>query len=367
MMIPEIELLKIGWLLILSGLTMFMLLRFYLIRWWRAQGLNKKSESGYKVKVILPCKGVEINLEKNIEAIQNQTYKNYSLVGVVDSKEDTAYNILIERGVEIILSDHSYRGSGKVKAVTTAIVEDKGSDVIVIVDSDTTVNREWLENLISPLDDKNVGVTSTYPLYEPISKGNLWDYIKKVWGYLGINMMEFRLTRFVWGGSAAFKKEMLQGEGLAEFSSSISDDATLTKICKEKKLRIAYSKSATPMVYVNETRKTFFEWANRQMAISVSFSRKGFYAGIAIYGMMILYLVSLIPLSILFWNMFIVGYFPLLLLILFNYSRERSNFAKIAASTVLLPFVYLYNLLMGKRAKEINWRGSRYRVGNGKI
>ncbi len=363
-MLTNLEIIEILWSITLSGLIVFMAMRFYLASWWKKQRGRSKIFQDMKVKVIVPCKGVDLNMEHNIKCMKEQNYENFHLVAVVDSFEDDACKILKANNIDFVLAKESFKGSGKVRAISTAIEDDKESNIFVIVDSDTTVNSDWLGNLIAPLKDKSVGVVSTYPIYEPIHKIGFWDYIKKIWGYVGINMMEFRITRFVWGGSVAFRREFLGPQDFIEFSRSISDDAVLTKICKEKSLRIAYSKEATPLVYTDETRESFMEWSNRQIAISISYSKTVFYAALVIYGLTILYLIALIPLSIFVGNFFLLGYIPLILLISFNMHREGNHSIKIAIATVFIPFIYLYNIFHSRTNKEINWRGNIYKLND---
>ena len=38
---------------------------------------------------------------------------------------------------------------------------------------------DWLRYLVNPLMDKAIGVTTTYPIYEPIENSNIWSKIKK--------------------------------------------------------------------------------------------------------------------------------------------------------------------------------------------
>lgn len=366
-MIGNLEIIKIFWILILTGLIAFTLMRFYLLRWWKCQPKIENHNQELKVKVIVPCKGADVELSKNLASLKNQSYKNFSIVAVVDSENDQACYFIRENKLNMLLSRQQGKGSGKVKAISTAIAEDRDSDIFVLVDSDTRVNSHWLENLIYPLSDQTVGIVSTYPIYESVGKPGIWDYIKKVWGYVGINMMEFRPTRFAWGGSIAFRKNFLNSQDFQEFSSSISDDSTLTKLCKEKSLKIAYAKDSTPVIYSKESRKTFMEWSNRQIAITLSYSKSAFYAALIIYGLTIFYLGILIPLSLLVWNMFLLGYIPFILLIILNMQREKNRSLRIAVATFLIPFIFIVNMIHGRKNSQINWRGSTYHLDQDKI
>jgi len=81
--------------------------------------------------------------------------------------------------------------------------------------------------------------------------------------------MESNITRFAWGGSLAFRSDLLEDEDLKEFSSSISDDISLLNICRRKGLKVAYVKDARVLIHSNDNFKIFLEWSNRQTALSV--------------------------------------------------------------------------------------------------
>ncbi|MCL4404859.1 glycosyltransferase family 2 protein, partial [Candidatus Marsarchaeota archaeon] len=47
-----------------------------------------------KVLVMLPCKGADLTLDSNIKSLKNQDYKNFTMVAIVDSKDDEAVKSL---------------------------------------------------------------------------------------------------------------------------------------------------------------------------------------------------------------------------------------------------------------------------------
>ncbi len=358
------EWIKLLWLLFISILLIFSFLRLYLTRWWERRDENIDNKFNPDVKVIIPCKGLDIDIENNIKSVLNQKYSKFKVIGVVDEETDPAYKILKNLGVNILITDNRFKGSGKVRAISTALSKIEMDNIVVLVDSDTSVGENWLSYLINPLRDENVGAVSTYPYYVPVEQNNFWGYVKKIWGYLGINMMEFKPARFVWGGSVAFRRSLLDGDNFRKFSESVSDDATITYVCKEKGLSIAYSRMATPIVKVRETRGTFMEWSNRQMAISLSYAKYAFVTGILMYGIIISYVLILIPLSIFVWNLFALGYVPYLFAFYVNVKRDRSHIWKTLIITLIMPFIFMENFLRGRNMAHIEWRGVKYSLKN---
>ncbi len=355
-------LIKIVWIITLFVILLLSILRFILISWWEKREEYFYSEYNPAVVLIIPCKGIDLYMEKNLKSVKSQNYDKLSIIAVVDSENDSAVDILKKLKINYIISDQRYKGSGKVRAISTAIQKFPDKEVYVMADSDTVLPTDWLRYLVNPLMDKAIGVTTTYPIYEPIENSNIWSKIKKVWGFLGINMMEFSPSRFAWGGSMAIRNDLLDEKSFNYFSSSVSDDAAITKICKDKKLSIYYSKKATPVIHVDETRDSFIEWATRQMAISISHSKHAFTSGIIVYFSIIVYLIVLIPLSMLEWNYFLLGYIPFIFPMIINARRTKNHKLIIFLISFIMPVIFLYNLISGNRKTHIEWRGNRYHL-----
>ena len=144
------------------------------------------------------------------------------------------------------------------------------------------------------------------------------------------------------------------------FKYSISDDITLTKISESKGLEIAYVKKSQPIVKTKDDFKTFMEWANRQTALSITGNRKNLYTGIIFYLSESVLILSGISFAILISPIFLLLliHYTKSLIITWKRSRQKGGYIIIAA--LMVPFIYLYNLLHANRMKSIIWRGSVY-------
>ncbi|MCL4345697.1 MAG: glycosyltransferase family 2 protein [Candidatus Thermoplasmatota archaeon] len=351
---------EVLWFIFIFIIILLSILRLYLIRWWNKHEEIIDPEFNPKVHVVIPCKGIDINMEDNLKSVLKQKYTNFDVTAVVDSEDDPSVHLIRSLKIGIVITDPGYTGSGKVKAISTAIRDIPPEDVIVLVDSDTMVSDQWLSYLINPLRNDKMGAVSTYPFYIPDDSNNFWGLVKKIWGYLGINMMEFKPARFVWGGSVAFRRSLLDEKDFRRFTEAVSDDATLTSICMEKKLDLEYSKKATPTVFVRESKESFMEWSNRQMAISLSYKKSAFHVGILMYGLIIAYILTLIPLSLFVWWPFALGYIPYLFSISVNVNRDRKHISRTVLITLIMPFIFILNMINGNRMSHIEWRGQRY-------
>lgn len=324
----------------------------------RGQNHIKGKAFNPRVLVIMPCKGHDIELKRNLEAAASQDYENYKLITVVDSNNDSALKSIRAANAESILSNSKCANcSGKVRAISTALSRFRDYDAYVILDSDALVGKDWLTDVITPLADRRIGISTSFPLFRPI--GGFWSWVKFVWGFVGISLMESESTRFGWGGTLAFRKDLLSKDDMKYFSESVSDDIALTKIAKRKGLKLAYEPDAAPIIDSDDNLAKFSEWANRQTALSIRGDPKLFYYGVVFYSASILVLLSSIILSIMVSPVFLLLLLPLLAGALKTY--KRSGGSLIAACIFpLINFLYLANLLKAKGMRAIEWRGRRY-------
>lgn len=314
-----------------------------------------------KTLVMIPCRGVDYSLKENLASIVDQDYPNFDVIAIVDEEADPSVKVLRELSIPYLISSIECTAcSGKTRALSTAIEQKPGYDAYVICDSDITVRKDWLRRIVAPLGNQEVGLSTTFPYFNPV--GGFWSKIKSVWGIVGQSLMESRLTRFGWGGSLAFRKDLLDPESFRKFSDSVSDDTALSSICKSKGLRISYSRLAQPIINSPDDFGTFFEWANRQTALSISATKRVYHFGLIIYLSSILVLVSAIALTAFDSPIFAVLFAPTLLSIFNNARRSSKVTLLLVLITPFLPFLFLTNLLIANSMDNISWRGRTYEL-----
>ncbi len=341
--------------------TFLVFLGFLLISVSRHRDTVYVENRDLSVLVILPCKGIDHRMEENLKSLRSQNYANYSVVAVVDDMEDESVEYLKKQGIEIEISRAECRGcSGKVRAIATVFEKKPEYDAYVVVDSDTTVGKKWLPTLVAPLSDPRVGVSTTFPVFVP--DGGVWSVVKSVWGMVGSGMMESRLTRFVWGGSMAFRSSLIDASALKEFKTMVSDDVAIMNIAKKRGMEIAYVKGAAPLIYSPDDFSTFFEWANRQTALSVTGSPRVLIYGLAYYSLQIFLFVSSILLSVFLFPPLIVFLGPFVITAIKNVRKSVKKKGSIFVVSFIIPFFYFVNLVIAGRMSNIKWRGNVYRL-----
>jgi len=311
------------------------------------------------VLVILPCKGKDVTLYENIASLLKQDYPNYRVLAVIDSLSDPAMQAIRDQKIDYIVSRTECQNcSGKVRAIASAIEKFPDVAVYVVADSDVTFPKQWLTNLVRPLGSPKIGVSTTFPHFEPT--GGIWSKVKSVWGLVGIGLMQSRLTRFVWGGSMAFRRNLLDPEDIEYFKKHISDDVAIMRIARKKGLDICYVESAAPMINSPDDYRTFREWSNRQTALSISASRSILRYGVLFYSSEILLLIGGIVFSVVFTPVFLFLLFPYLLFAYRNVQNHHKGGLYVFLIALIIPFISMSNLIKAAGMDVIQWRGSEY-------
>jgi len=348
-----------GYLVFLS--LIWLILTFAAIRALIPKKAVKTEKITKKLKILLmvPCKGTDIELERNLRTAMAQDYPNYKVVAIVESKRDLAFKSIKASGIPYIMGDFKCTGSGKVKNLATAINRFKKFDAYCIMDSDVNVGKGWLSSLAGAMD-KKTGIATAFPIFNPI--GGFWSRAKHIWGFVGFGLMENPKTRFGWGGTLLFRKELMKDGGFELFAKSVSDDITLTNLCKARGLRLAYVPEARPIVDTKESASSFFEWSNRQTAFSVLGNRKILYIGLIYYGAGALLLASAIALTIWASYLFAILLLPFILSTAKSYQRSGEANLSTIPICFILTFLYLFNMANAAFSKRVLWRGKSYQL-----
>jgi hypothetical protein len=234
--------------------------------------------------------------------------------------------------------------------------------VFVIADSDIYCKKEWLRMLVEPLKDESIGVSTAFPLFEPVKHSGFWAKVKMMWGFVGDGLMESEVTRFAWGGSMAFRKELLDAKGMKFFSGNISDDIAITKLVKAHKMRAYYVSKRIVYVPSNDDFHKFVEWSNRQTALTLLGYKETFLYGMLSYVSNILLLITGIVLTVYYSVYMAILLLPYFLSLARTYARADSKSLYIAAIFPMMNFIYIANLLAARKKRGIVWRGTQYTI-----
>ncbi|BFH72691.1 glycosyltransferase family 2 protein [Sulfurisphaera javensis] len=299
--------------------------------------------------VIIPIKGLDVNLEDNVLSLLNQDYPAYEVIYVVDSYEDICVPILRKYNVKIIKTeDVCSLCSGKIRAQLTGLKYAKG-EIIVFGDSDTWYPKYWLRELVKPLS--NFVATTVFSWPKPY-KLTLKNFIRAGFWTFGFESQAVGGT-FLWGGSMAFRRDFFDDYVISELSKNWCDDCTLTRIAKERG-KIGFVINAMPLNIFDEN--DLINWSKRQMITVYLYSRRGFYAFILIAIFMLFFLI------LSFFSLVFIT--PLITWIIKNIIRGFKTGYAIIPSLASVVAIF-YTLLLTPftlKQKYIIWRGNKYKV-----
>lgn len=363
---------------------------FEYLNFFRQELAKPRSDFTPFCSIIAPCKGLDHDLEKNLQALFEQDFPNYEIVFVVDSETDEALSVIknihrrdaeTQRISKIVISGKAENEAQKVHNLREAIlhVADE-SEVFVFVDSDARPNKDWLRNLIAPLQDEKIGCASGYRWF--ISKSfSLATEMRSVWNAsiasaLGANIK----GNFCWGGSMAIRREIFEKLNMHEkWRGVLSDDFAMTRAMNEANLPIYHVPQSLTASVENCTFAQMLEFTTRQMKITRVYGTKFWvmsFIGSGLFNLVMLTSFLLLIFDILFWfplttillvSIFSIGKSWLRLnavkLILKDYERELSRqFWMQNTLWLFAPPLFFYNCVCALLSRKIVWRGIKYEL-----
>ena len=243
---------------------------------------SKKVRSCYRPSVILivPCKGIDAEFEKNIESFYKQAYNNYLLWFVVADTTDAAYGKLQElqnrlslnskaKDVRILTAGPAQSCSQKLHNLLYCYHRIPSDiEIMAFADSDICVRPDWLSHIVYPLRKSRFGAASGYRWFVP-KKNNL--------ATVALSAMNAKVTQLLgknpfnqaWGGSMAIRVETFRKLGLEKiWAKAVSDDLSLTAAVKKAGQKIAYVPACLVASYQQCNFRELFEFGRRQFLIT---------------------------------------------------------------------------------------------------
>lgn len=236
----------IGWLVIQGCLTLIFL---WYLRSYKQPVLSDQQLP--KTAVILCLRGADPFLPNCLRSLLDQNYPEYDLKLIIDSPEDPAFKITKEITTELNATNYEittlrtvrHNCSLKCNSLIQAISDlDESYQVIALVDADTVVHPNWLKELVTPLTNEKVGLTTGNRWY--LSTGKYWGSLVRYAGNVSTVVQMF-LFQVPWGGSLALKKQVIQDTNLLEkWGEAFGDDMLLHKVVKKQGLQIKFVPSS---------------------------------------------------------------------------------------------------------------------------
>ncbi|HLM02835.1 MAG TPA: glycosyltransferase family 2 protein [Pyrinomonadaceae bacterium] len=350
-----------------------------------------KSDFEPFVSVIVPCRGAEDGLEKNLSALFEQDFPAYEVIFVTGEERDAAVEIIEKvsrKGAaksKLVIAGKAAGESQKVHNLRAAVLQvSDEAEVFVFVDSDARPSENWLRDLIAPLRDETTGAATGYRWFIT-KKFGLASEMRSVWNAsiasaLGANVK----SNFCWGGSMAVRRGTFEKLRLRErWRGVLSDDFAVTRAMREAGLPIRFVPRALAASVEDCTFGELLEFTTRQMKITRVYAPrlwKQSFAGAFLFNLVFVWGILIIIFSpantLAFWfalsSLFLISAFSTgkswlrlnaVKLVLKDYENDlRRQFRTQNTLWIFSPALFLYNSACALVSRRILWRGIAYEL-----
>lgn len=235
-----------------------------------------------RATVVVPCRGLDQNLDENLAALFRQDYPDYEIVFVADSAADPALEAAgdvaarltpersaVRRVRAVVAGRASGRGQKVHNLIAAVRAADPSSEALVFVDTDARPRAGWLRSLVAPLADNGTGAATGYRWFVPYGNG-LASHLRSVWNASIASALGGDVRRnFCWGGSTAIRRATFDRlDVLDEWRGALSDDFALTRAVRRAGLAIEFVPRCLTASHGDCDAAELFEFTTRQLKIT---------------------------------------------------------------------------------------------------
>ena len=268
--------------MVLAVLIMQMLFLWHCWRNYRyALAKYQRAHAWYpRALMIVPCKGLDPEFQKNISSFFNQDYEGYLLWFVVESTSDPAYQKVCRirnelrlmskaRDIQVHVAGTAQTCGQKVHNLLYCCKKmPDGVEILAFADSDACVRQDWLRHIVWPLRKSKVGASTGYRWYIP-QRNNLATLTLSVLNAKVAQLLGCTPFNQAWGGSMAISVDVFRQMEIDKiWEKAICDDLSLSYAVKKAHKDIAFVPACLVSSYESTTWSKLFEFARRQFLIT---------------------------------------------------------------------------------------------------
>jgi glycosyltransferase involved in cell wall biosynthesis len=124
------------------------------------------------ISVIVPAYNVENLISECLDSIQKQTYKNFEIIIINDGSTDNTLKKIEEMGINCKYTLVTTENKG-ISAARNRGLDESSGEYITFIDSDDTVEPDYLEYLVKLSKKFNADIASCQHIVEFIKKKNI--------------------------------------------------------------------------------------------------------------------------------------------------------------------------------------------------
>ena len=237
-----------------------------------------------KAAIIAPHYGWDADTAAHAKGLLHQDYAGaYEVFFVTHQKADSGHDISYPHLCEIAephpnihvllapnIVENDLPRSQKVQNLLTAIEKlPDDIEVIAFVDADVAIREDWLTLLVNPLQKSDIGATVGGRFYFP-QTWNIASLVESIWVNFQMSVQGDHRYTMVWGGSNAFRREMLEkAKILQRWNEATIEDLNTTLAMRDVKQKVHFVPDCVAMTRTaNRTWHQIFEFTNRQVIMT---------------------------------------------------------------------------------------------------
>jgi cellulose synthase/poly-beta-1,6-N-acetylglucosamine synthase-like glycosyltransferase len=275
------------------------------------KSIYKRRRASYDPKyappcsVVVPCKGIPKNFGDNLRGFLQFDYPDYEVIYVTESAEDAAVpeikKILSEDGrAKFAVAGLSTQCAQKNYNMLAALREARpDSELFVFADSDIKPGVRWLREIVLPLQNDKVSVTTGFRWLIP-AKGTIGELCH---AYVNIFIYTCFCTASyiggvgLWGGTMAIRRRDYDELGVEKaWSRAAVDDMSLSTLAlKNKRKAVVVADCITTTDDLLSTVGATVSWFERQIMYLKSYQRALWVFPALPMGLLVGWLMLLLP------------------------------------------------------------------------
>ena len=238
-----------------------------------------------KVAIIAPHYGWDTDTAEHAKSLLHQGYAGeYEIFFVTHEKADVGHDISYPHlceiaeaapNVHVLLApnivENKLPRSQKVQNLITVIEKlPDDIEVIAFVDADVVIREDWLTLLVTPLQESDIGATVGGRFYFP-QTWNIATFAESIWVNFQMSLQGDHPLTMVWGGSNAFRREMLEKAHILErWEHATIEDLNTTLAMRDVKQKIHFVPDCVAITHTaHRTWTQILEFTNRQMIMTL--------------------------------------------------------------------------------------------------
>ena len=342
------------------------------------------------VAVLCPCKGAEPGLAQNLQMLCEFDYPNYEVFLIFAGSTDPAYDIArrfrdrTRPKVHLIVAGPPQGCGEKVNNLRAAIDQVPPEfDVFVFADSDGRPGRHWLQHLVAPLANANLGAATTMRWVFPGGSG-FASAVLAAWNAPITTFPGELKNNFCWGGGTAIRREVFEHAQVRElWRTSVSDDFSMTQALQRAARPIQFSPECLVPSFLETDFDGLMEFTHRQIVITRVYAPKlwmkagavhlfytlTFFCGLAALATQLTdHNPILQVLGLMLGPLLLAAVRGVLRVVAVGELLPAWRSKLMGQSWVwtilapMVPFLYCVNFLMSIFTRKIRWRGVRYEL-----